>query len=186
MTTHQIIRVGQDDVHVFDDVVPTNEQQRIDSFCRMLPFTRIRYAYRDSAESEFRHDHQWVHPVSQDESPFLPIRQLHELAEEATAASLTPGRVHINCIQPGDPRHPHIDDTTGRVVVAVYFANAEWQNDWMGELTFFDDDGTAQVISPRPRRAIVFNGTLLHRGGVPVTGCPEVRYAIAHKFLREA
>lgn len=186
MTVHRILDVGTQQVHVFDDVLVGPARTRVDGFCRLLPFTRIRYGFRDAADADLRHGHQWVHPVAPDERPFLPLEKLHRLAEQATGEPLEVGRVHVNCIQPGDDRYPHIDDSTGRVVVAVYFANDDWQSDWMGELTFFDGDEAAQVVAPRPGRVVVFDGTLLHRGGVPLPGCPDVRYAIAHKFLRAA
>lgn len=186
MTPNRILTVGSQSVHVFDDVLVGPARARVDGFCRLLPFTRIRYGFRDAAAAELRHGHQWVHPVAPDERAFLPLDALHRLAEQAMGERLDAGRVHVNCIQPGDDRYPHIDDSTGRVVVAVYFANDAWQPDWMGELTFFHDGEAALAVAPRPGRVVVFDGTLLHRGGVPLSGCPDVRYAIAHKFLRAA
>jgi len=174
-----------DVLHIVDDAVPTADVRRFEAFCRALPFNRVCYGYRATAEQELSFGHQWIHGVAPDERRFLPIDTVEGLVGQLLG-EVKPGRVHLNCVQPGDPRYPHVDDTTGRVIVAVYFANAEWRTEWAGELTFYEDGEPVYAIRPKPGRILVFDGNVLHRGGVPSADCPEVRYALACKFLRAA
>jgi hypothetical protein len=152
----------------------------------MLPFTRIRYGFRPNPETPLAYDHQWVHLVAEDERPMLPLHTMADLVQQVAGPEWTAGRVHINCITPGERRHKHIDGARDQVLVAVCFANTEWDEAWAGDLVFFEADNEVLRISPSPGRIVVFDGSLIHRGGVPVGDCPEVRYAIAHKFIKTA
>ena len=173
-----------DQLHIVDDALEASEVKRVEAFCRALPFHRVRYGYRAAAEQPLGFGHQWIHGVAPDERPFLPVATVERLVRRLVG-DVKPGRVHLNCVQPGDPRYPHVDDTTGRVLVAVYFANARWEERWAGELTFFEDGEPLYAIRPKPGRVLVFDGNVLHRGGVPSSDCPDVRYALACKFLRD-
>jgi hypothetical protein len=173
-------------VHVLDEAVSDADLLRAHTMCRMLPFTRIRYGYHAAAADDLAFDYQWVHPVADDERALLPLVTMAEAAARCIDGDVQPGRVHINCITPGERRHRHIDGARDRVYVAVLFANRAWDASWAGDLTFFADGQEALRIAPRPGRIVVFDGSIVHLGGVPTLDCPEVRYAIAHKFLRAA
>jgi Rps23 Pro-64 3,4-dihydroxylase Tpa1-like proline 4-hydroxylase len=90
-------------------------------------------------------------------------------------------RVHANSHLFGDHQNPHTDITPG--VTAVYFANAEWQSDWQGEMIFYDVAGEPQhAVAPLPGRLAVFDGSTPHRGGVPSRTCFAARLSVAFKF----
>ena len=182
--THHIVDTST--VHVVDGALAAAELQRTHALCRMLPFTRVRYGYRADSSVPLSFDYQWIHPVAQDERALLPLTTLQSLVSDLVGEQWSPGRVHINCITPGERRHKHIDGAKGKVLVAVCFANSEWKDEWSGDLVFFEGDHEVARIRPMPGRVVVFDGSLVHRGGVPVSDCPEVRYAIAHKFLGAA
>jgi hypothetical protein len=173
-------------VYVVDGAVEPAALSRSHALCRMLPFTRIRYGFRANPEEPLGFDYQWIHPVAEDERAMLPLDTMATLVQELAGDTWAPGRVHINCITPGERRHQHIDGARDRVLVAVCFANASWDEAWAGDLVFFDDGVEVLRVSPAPGRIIIFDGSLVHRGGVPIDDCPEVRYAIAHKFLKAA
>ncbi|WP_224368787.1 2OG-Fe(II) oxygenase [Hyalangium versicolor] len=178
------LRLGDKEILVVDGLVDEQRVGEIDSFCRQLAFQRIRYSYRDSAEAPMQYGHQWLHLVTQEETARLPIRELRAFVDERFAdRGLSPSRAHLSCIQPGDSRFAHIDDATGRVLTAVYFVNQTWARDWAGELVFFNGDEASLAVFPRPGRVVLFDGTTLHRGGVPSLSAGDVRFALAHKFM---
>ena len=173
-------------VYVVDGAVETASLNRAHTLCRMLPFTRIRYGFRASPDAPMGFDYQWVHPVADDERAMLPLDIMSTLVRDLAGDAWSAGRVHINCITPGERRHQHIDGDRDRVLVAVCFANSSWESAWSGDLVFFDGDEEVLRVAPAPGRIVIFDGSLVHQGGVPIDDCPEVRYAIAHKFLKVA
>ncbi len=180
-TTH----IGDLKVVIVDDAVDAPAQARAHALACSLPFHRIRYGYRSAPGATPRHDHMWAHLVTDDERAQLPLAPLHEAVAEHFGA-LVPRRTHINCIQAGERRHPHIDAPHADLVVGVAVLNERWERDWHGELSFYDGDDIALTVAPRPGRLVLFHGRLLHRGGVPIPGCPEVRYALVQKYTRAA
>lgn len=90
-------------------------------------------------------------------------------------------RVYANLSLFGDHQHAHTD---GDVWTVLFFLNASWHTDWGGELHLFDDDDAtvAYAVAPRPGRAVLFDGELGHRAGVPSKYCPDGRITLAVKF----
>ena len=82
----------------------------------------------------------------------------------------------------GAVQYPHHDTPGG--MTAIYFANAEWPPNWQGELVFYDKDGEPQcVVAPKPGRLCVFNGEIIHRGGVPSPLCRKQRLTVVLKTV---
>lgn len=92
-------------------------------------------------------------------------------------------RVYANLGLFGDHHHTHTD---GDCWTVLFFANPHWHADWGGELLLYEDDAEsmAVAVAPRPGRAVIFDGDLPHRAGVPSKYCPEARLTVAVKFLR--
>lgn len=91
------------------------------------------------------------------------------------------GRVHCNNHLYGDLQNPHTDYDPG--VTALYFANPEWREEWQGETIFYDRAGEPfHAVAPRPGRLLLFDGAIVHRGGVPSRSCFEPRLSVAFKF----
>ncbi|MDJ0626709.1 MAG: 2OG-Fe(II) oxygenase [Rhodobacter sp.] len=87
--------------------------------------------------------------------------------------------VFCNCISYGCHTFMHQDGGED-CFSALYYANPEWNVDWGGETTFFDDDGDAiACIAPVPGRIIVLDGRIQHRAGMPSRSCPRRRYTIS-------
>lgn len=82
----------------------------------------------------------------------------------------------------GAVQYPHHDTPGG--VTALYFANAEWEPDWQGELVFYDNTGEARaLVAPKPGRLCLFNGEIVHRGGVPSPLCRTQRFTVVIKTV---
>ena len=97
------------------------------------------------------------------------------------ARALRLERVHANSHLFGDHQNPHPDIDPG--VTALYYANPEWQADWQGETIFYDAKGEPMsAVAPLPGRLAVFDGGMLHRGGVPSRTCFAARLSVAFKF----
>lgn len=178
--THELKMAGDEKVLIVDGLVSDERVASIDAFCRQLPFHRIRYAYRNAPDAPMQHGFQWVHLVTEEEAPSLPVQEIRSFLADR---GLAPGRAHLSCIQPGDTRFAHIDDASGKVLTAVYFCNRSWERDWAGELVFFDAGEAAHAVSPLPGRVVFFSGNVVHRGGVPTHTAGDVRFALAHKFV---
>ena len=85
----------------------------------------------------------------------------------------------------GERQLTHAD---GDVVTALFFANPEWNPDWLGE-TFFYDSTEVEVlaaVTPRPGRLVLFDGRIPHRGGVPLRSCFLPRVVVVFKWALSA
>jgi hypothetical protein len=92
------------------------------------------------------------------------------------------GRAYANFNLFGDLQRAHDD---GRYWTVLFFVNDTWEEDWGGETLFYGPKSAAAVaVPPRPGRAIVFDGELRHRGGVPSKLCLVPRITAALKFRR--
>lgn len=93
-------------------------------------------------------------------------------------------RIHINHIPYGDLLSNHVDGQPEQVLTGLYFANAEWLQDWGGELILCDQNQESlYAIEPRPGRLVLFPGDILHRAGAPTRLCFVPRLSIGHKFV---
>ncbi len=173
-------------VVILDGAIQADQIERADALARSLPFHRIKYGYRPAPDATPKHDHMWAHLVTPEERTQLPLDTIVQTAREHFGDGLTVSRTHINCIQAGERRHAHIDSPDANIIVAVTMLNAEWDRDWHGELTFFREGEADLSVAPMPGRIVMFPGCILHRGGVPISSCPEARYALVQKLLVEA
>lgn len=168
---------------VFEHVLDPAALLRVHDDVRQRPFT---FTNNDSADTEFaRH---LVHTVPLGDVARDPV--FATLANTAGALARSVGvradrleRVYANFALFGDYHHVHTD---GDVWTVLFFANAQWRDDWGGELLLYEDDDAtmARAIAPRPGRAVLFDGDLLHRAGAPSKYCPEPRLTVAVKLLR--
>ena len=76
-------------------------------------------------------------------------------------------RCYTNMILYGDFQGPHIDPPGG--ITAVYYANPEWKEQWLGETIFYDEQRQpVHAVGVKPGRLALFHSDILHRAGVPV------------------
>lgn len=107
------------------------------------------------------------------------------IARAIARGSLVSDRAQVNYSNFGDVQHIHRD--TNAVITMVYFANAVWKSDWMGELMFYDhsEREVVHAVTPVPGRLVVFDSQLPHRGGVPSRTCLHPRVTVAVKLKRD-
>ena len=92
-------------------------------------------------------------------------------------------RIHVNCLPYGDLLNVHQDGEENLSLTGLYFANAEWQASWQGELILCDAKGESlYAIEPTPGRVVLFPGEIPHRAGAPSRACYAHRFSVGHKF----
>ena len=94
-------------------------------------------------------------------------------------------RVYTNMILHGDLQGPHRDRPGG--ITALYYANTQWKENWMGETIFYDEHREpVQALAPKPGRLALFDSEIVHRAGVPSRECFEPRVSVAFIFVSKA
>jgi hypothetical protein len=168
------------DLFVCDDFVEPQAAAAIGKLLPQLPYRRLEKSREDTPISGGMAD--IPAPAVTGEAFFVAMRKLGE--ELFPGERFETERVYVNCAVYGDVYFPHRDcDVSARNVTVLYYGNMAWQPDWAGETIFYNDEGDAELaVSPRPNRAVVSRGAILHKGGVPSRVCYEQRYSIAYKL----
>ena len=167
---------------IIDDLFDKSIVQMLHETFIRLPFTQSDFDTEDTM-----HVRHWKFDFQPDGFGLNPVLRTWHQRVTATAAelvgvlSLPIRRIYCNSVGYGDHQHMHFDDKDG--TTALYFANAQWIEDWQGETVFYDRaEEACQVVAPRPGRLVVFSSECLHRGGVPSRTCPVPRLTVAFKF----
>jgi len=91
-------------------------------------------------------------------------------------------RCYTNMILYGDFQGPHTDPPDG--ITALYYANPEWKENWLGETIFYDEERQpVHAVGVRPGRLAIFHSDIVHRAGVPSRECFEPRLSVAFTFV---
>lgn len=148
---------------------------------------KLEYSLSDYDTIETRKQLHWKHEFTHESLQALPLLRawcdtiVSRTKELFPSRKVFLSRVHCNNQPYGDLQRPHVDIPDG--VTALYFANAEWEGDWQGELIFFDrNEEPFHAVAPKPGRVVIFSGDIRHRGGVPSRACFEPRLSVAFKF----
>jgi hypothetical protein len=166
-------------VWVFDGLLP-DVAAHVAALDR-APFTRTEVARPDTAA--FRH---WVNEIP------VEILQRHPL-QAVTLAAVSVARpdhpyrayrAYTNHATFGDMLFSHTDCLPDQHdLTALWFMCVDWDVEWGGETTFFDERGEiACAVLPRPGRLVVFDGAIRHVGRPPSRICPVPRYTLALKL----
>ncbi|PJE39316.1 MAG: hypothetical protein CUR33_19095 [Pseudomonas sp.] len=92
-------------------------------------------------------------------------------------------RVVGNYIRYGAQTFAHVDTTVEDHITALYFVNSSWAPEWGGEVILYNSKGESEAaISVRPGRAIIFPSNVLHKAGVPVRACNEIRLTYSARY----
>lgn len=179
--TPAIFDVDGREILVFDGIFSDEE-------CAVLDQTFRGFAFRlndiDSPDKAYaRHWKAELDPAAAGTYPGMSeVVQIVEFVYESFGVRLI--RTHCNLSMYGDLQFPHRDCAPGTGVTALLFANAVWKTEWTGETLFFNDDGDARcAVSARPGRILIFDGSILHRAGVPSREVFEPRLTVAFKYL---
>lgn len=176
--THKTV-AGRD-LYICDNFVPELMAAGIGQLLPKLPYRRQEKSRQDTPISGGMAD---IPPPAITGEPFFV--EMRKLGEELFPQQrFETERVYVNSSVYGDVYFPHRDcDAQLGNVTVLYYANMVWEADWGGETIFYNDQGDAELaVSPRPNRAVVSRGGILHKGGVPSRVCFQERYSIAYKL----
>jgi 2OG-Fe(II) oxygenase superfamily len=94
-------------------------------------------------------------------------------------------RCYANAHTYGVEGYPHTDIVDATQVdnyTAVVYLNPVWKKEWAGELVLFNSSGdTLCAVLPRPGRAALIPGDIVHAARGVSRQCPAVRVCIAFK-----
>jgi len=173
-------------VYVVDGLFPADLVRLLYETLREMPFTPDDFD-TDETRNE-RHLKFEFEPAALSANPMFRVwrdRIVAKTAELFPANPIELNRVHCNNHPYGDLQYAHVDLTPG--LTSLYFANAEWREEWQGETIFYDRAGEPHyAVAPRPGRVVMFAGDLVHRGGVPSRACGAARLSVAFKFYTSA
>jgi len=177
VTRRQLI--GEKEILVLDNLFAASDLASTFDFLRQMPFR-----LNDIDTEETAHVRHWKADLPLPMATNFPVfRRCIELACELMPfpQPLVLQRIYANLNLHGDIQFAHTDCRHG--VTALYYANSEWNEKWMGETVFCDDNWEPlYVVAPKPGRLVLFHGNIPHRGGVPSRECYQPRISVAFKF----
>lgn len=190
-------RLSSNRLKVIDDFVTVEELEKIIACCeasvwrygwpiKIMPFARpcwhifiagTQRLENLSCEGELKEHDQWGF--------------LSGLWQRVKKAHLPNARllgVYANGQTFGQDGPIHCDnrsDEPGQTVVV--FCNGYWSTSWGGELVFHDPNKTEVVgaVLPKPRRVVIFDGTMPHSAKSPTLTCDQLRMTLAFKTIIE-
>ena len=175
------ISIEKHQLFVLDDLFSVEDIESVYALLEPLP-----YRLNDIDTAETAYSRHWKAELPVDVALKSPaLKRCVEVARHLVVDSaLSLQRFHSNLHMYGDLQFPHTDLDGG--VTALYYANPEWDEQWMGETAFYDKQREPlYVVAPRPGRLIVFDADILHRAGVPSRKCFSPRISAAFKFTRQ-
>ena len=171
------------EVRVYDGLLRLPDIQNLTAGLQNGAFTRTEIARPDTAA--FRH---WVMNIPMETATQIAVYQptLAAVDESFPESRYKIYRCYCNYAAYGDMLFTHTDCAPGAgELTALWFVTPEWNVEWGGETVFYDATMDAQVVvSPRPGRLVVFDGSLLHVGRPPNRICFAPRFTLAYKLQR--
>ena len=181
VATHVTRRVEIDGMQlvVLDGLFADADIRSLYTFLRELP-----YQLNDVASPETSYVKHWKSDFPPPLAEGTPV--LRECIQTARALMVpehyTLDRCYTNMILYGDFQGPHTDPHAG--ITALYYANPEWKEHWLGETIFYDAERQpVHAVGVKPGRLVVFHSDILHRAGVPSRECFEPRLSVAFTFI---
>jgi len=174
------IRIGERPLFVVDGLFAPADVASLYEFLLALP-----HHLNDTDSEATAYSLHWKHEFPVEMALATPIFKdcVQAACDLMMPETLRLRRVHANLQMYGDMQFPHHDLAGG--VTAIYYANPEWDEKWLGETVFYDDTREPlTTVAPRPGRLAVFDADILHRAGVPSRECYRPRISVAFKFKR--
>jgi SM-20-related protein len=176
--------IGDRGIWVFDGLLPAHSVATMVNALDRAPFTRTEVATPDTPQ--YRH---WACEMDLRVLTGLPLHQatLKAMAHVAPDRHYRAYRAYTNFASYGDVLMIHTDCVPGAdEFTALWYLANDWDADWGGETVFYDDDRDARfIVSPRPGRLVIFDGSIPHAGRPPARQCTTARYSFAIKLERD-
>lgn len=169
------------EIRVYDGLLNSRDILNLTASLEDGAYTRNEVARPDT--SAYRH---WAVNIPMETAVRLPV-----YAPSLAVANEWPGgedyrvyRCYCNHAAYGDMLFTHTDcKPDEHDLTALWFMTTQWEVEWGGETLFFDSHLDAQVVvSPRPGRLVVFDGSITHVGRPPNRICFAPRYTLALKM----
>lgn len=168
-------------IRVYDGLLGQAEILALTGMFEQGAFTRDEAA-RDDTRA-FRH---WVLNIPLDASMRLPVYgpMLAAVEDFAKPRNHRAYRSYCNHAAYGDMLFTHTDSRPGEFgLTALWYIAPSWDVEWGGETLFFNSKMDAEaVVSPKPGRLVIFDGSITHAGRPPNRICFAPRYTLAYKF----
>lgn len=168
-------------IHVHDGLVALPHIMRLTDALAKSNFTRTEIATPET--SAYRH---WVVNIPLEAAKQLVVYQptLDAVRSFEKGIEYLIYRCYCNYASHGDMLFTHTDSLPGQKgLTALWYIAPEWNVEWGGETIFYDTNrDAAAVVSPRPGRLVVFDGSIIHAGRPPNRVCYVPRYTLAFKL----
>jgi hypothetical protein len=107
--------------------------------------------------------------------------------EALADAELIVLRQYANGHTYGQGGMPHTDDTRDGSYTLLYYPMREWHTQWAGETVFYGPEGEVNhSVTPKPRRAVLFDARILHAGLAPSQAFTGLRKTVAFKLIEKS
>lgn len=181
MPLTRVLQVEGRPIRIYDGLVALPHIQRLTEAFMRTGFVRDEVARSDT--NTFRH---WELGIPLDTAPQLAVYEptLAVLRDFDGGADYRIYRCYCNHAAYGDMLFTHTDARPGRKgLTALWYIAPEWHAEWGGETLFYDSSMDAvAVVTPRPGRLVVFDGSITHAGRPPNRICYAPRYTLAFKL----
>jgi hypothetical protein len=163
---------------VFDNVF---DQETIEAFSVWMQ--KLPYELRPSFDNELsaQIEAEMFHrlPELPDLLPKLIDKYYPQMCKEQSPQQFS--HFYAATMRYGDFTQLHLDIDCHDCISFFYYANIHWDALWGGETLFYDDDETEVIhaVTPKPGRLVMFNASLVHRGGVPMRDSISHRYGLS-------
>ena len=106
------------------------------------------------------------------------------IAKKILKRDLTLLRINTNIQFPGQATEFHTDNPPGKKAWTVnLFANTTWSAEWGGQFVVNYSPKKYFGISPIPNHAVLFDGSMWHKGESGIPPCTVPRMTIAWTFV---
>ncbi|MNQ87347.1 hypothetical protein D3C85_1025660 [compost metagenome] len=112
-----------------------------------------------------------------------PISRLWSFLADTILVGHEPIRVYANAHTYGAEGYCHTDNLDDENYFStIFYAHAEWESNWGGELLFYNGDGDIiKAVSAKPGRIVSFPGSIMHKVGSPSRICNRLRVSYVFK-----
>lgn len=181
MPLTRAVQVEGRPIRIYDGLVPQPHIRQLTDAFQSAHFVKDEVARPDT--SQHRH---WALNIPLETAAQLAVYQptLNAVRDFEAGDTYRVYRCYCNHAAYGDVLFTHTDAQPGsKGLTALWYIAPEWNVEWGGETLFYNSDQDAEaVVTPRPGRLVIFDGSILHAGRPPNRNCYAPRYTLAFKL----